>query len=94
MNVLVKKIIWILLMFSMFEMRTMGGYHDLYLNTDNLLLTVVFEKNFRVCLEYYGLDLCLDFSSPGLSLYTMVKMISVELEFILDIGMYLFVEKI
>ena len=94
MNVLVKKIIWILLMFSMFEMRTMGGYHDLYLNTDNLLLTVVFEKNFHVCLEYYGLDLCLDFSSPGLSLYTMVKMISVELEFILDIGMHLFVEKI
>ena len=39
-----------------FKMNTMGDYHDLYLKTDVLLLTDVFEKFINTCLEYYGLD--------------------------------------
>ena len=58
-----------------------------------MLLADVFEKFIGVCLEYYGLDPCHYFSSPGLSWDTMLKMTGVELELISDINLYLFVEK-
>ena len=50
-------------------MNAMGDYHDRYLKTektDVLLLADVFEKFISTCLEYYGLDPCHYFSSPGL----------------------------
>ena len=62
-----------------FKINTMGDYHDLYLNTDVLLLAYVFKKFTDTCLEYYGLDLCHYFSSPGLSWDAMLKMTGVEL---------------
>ena len=71
----------------------MGEYHDLYLKTDVLLLADVFEKCIETCLNYYGLDPCHYFSSPGLSWDVMLKMTKVNLEFISDIGMHLFIEK-
>ena len=76
-----------------FKMNTMGDYHDLYLKTDILLLADVFEKFINTCLEYYGLDPCHYFSSPGLSWHAMIKMTEIELELISDIDMYLFLEK-
>ena len=51
-----------------FKMNTMGDYHDLYLKTDALLLADVFEKFINTCLQYYGLDPCHYFSSPGFKL--------------------------
>ena len=51
----------------MFKMNTMSDYHDFYLKTDVLLLANVFEKFINTCLNYYGLDPCHYFSSPGLS---------------------------
>ena len=48
-------------------MNTMGDYHDLYLKTDVFLLADFFETFINTCLEYYGLDSCHYFSSPGLS---------------------------
>ena len=74
-------------------MKTMGNYHDLYLKTDALLLADVFEKFIKRCLDYYGLDPCHYFSSPGLSWDAMLKMTGIELEFISDIDMHLFIEK-
>ena len=54
----------------------------------------MFFENFIItCLEYYGLDPCHYFSSPGLSWDTTVKMTGIELKLILNIDMYLFVEK-
>ena len=50
----------------MFKMKTKSDYHDLYLKTDILLLADVFEKFISTFLEYYGLDPCHCFSSPGL----------------------------
>ena len=74
-------------------MNKMGDYHDLYLKTDVLLLADVFEKFINTSLDYYGLDPCHYFSSPGLSWDAMVKKTGIELELILDIDMYLFVER-
>ena len=74
-------------------MKIVVDYHDLYLKTDFLLLTNVFEKFIGVCLEYYGVDRYHYCSSPGLSWDAMLKMTGVELEPISDIDMHLFVEK-
>ena len=71
----------------------MGDYHDLYWKTDVLLLADVSEKFINTCLEYYGLDLCHYFSSPGLSWDAILKMIGKELKLASDIHMHLFIEK-
>ena len=76
-----------------FNMKNMGDYHDHYLNKKVLLLADVFEKLIYTCFNYYGLDPCHYFSSPGLSCDAMLKMTGVKLEKISDIGNYLFIEK-
>ena len=71
----------------------MGEYHDLYLQSDVLLLTNVFENFRNTCLQYYGLDPCHYFTSPGLSWDAMLKTTKVKLELMTDINMYQFIEK-
>ena len=66
-NISEKKYLTSINVWNTFKMNTMGDYHDLYLKTDVLLLADVFEKFINTCLEYYGLDPCQYFSSPGLS---------------------------
>ena len=78
---------------NVFKINTMGNYHDLYLKTDTLLLAYVFEKFISAYLDYFGLDPCHYFSSPGLSWDAMLKMTGIELELISDIDMHLSVEK-
>ena len=50
-----------------FKMKTMSDYHDLYLKANVLLLTDLFKRFIKTCLDYYGLDPCHFLSSPGLS---------------------------
>ena len=76
-----------------FNLKTMGDYHDLYLKSDTLLLADIFENFRKTCLQYYKLDPCHYFSSPGLSWDAMLKMTKIKLELISDIDMYQFVEK-
>ena len=76
-----------------FKMNTMGDSHDLYLKTDALLFAHVFEKSIRTYLDYYELDPCHYFSSPGLSLDAMLKMNEIELDLISDNDMHLLIEK-
>ena len=52
MNILLKNIICMLLMFRLC-MNTMDDYNDLYLEKDVLLIAGVFEKFIDMCLEYY-----------------------------------------
>ena len=59
----------------------------------HLLLADVFEKFIEMYLEYYGLDPCHYFKSPGLSCDAMLKMTKIELELNLDIDMYLLLQK-
>ena len=44
-------------------------------------------------MDYYGLDPCHYFSSPGLSWDAMLKMTKIELDLISDIDIHLFIEK-
>ena len=74
-------------------MKNMDDYHDHYLKKDILLSAEVFEKFDDTCLKFYRLDPCHYFSSPGLSWDAMLKMTGMRLEKIVDIDMYLFIEK-
>ena len=76
-----------------FNIDTMGEYHDLYLKTDILLLADVFENFRRTCLQYYKLDPCHYFTSPGLSWDAMLKMTDIKLELMTIIDMFQFIEK-
>ena len=58
----------------------MGEYHDLYLVSDVLLLTDVFENFRKTCMQYYKLDPCHYFTIPGLSWDAMLKMTNIKLE--------------
>ena len=76
-----------------FKLKNMGDYHDLYLGSDVLLLTDVFENFRKTCLQYYKLDPCHYFTSPGLSWDAKLKMINIKLELMTDIDMFQFTEK-
>ena len=74
-----------------FDLKTMGDYHDLYLKSDILLLADVFEIFRKTCLQYYKLDPCHYFTSPGLSWDAMLKMTNIKLELMTDIYIYRYV---
>ncbi|XP_068720593.1 uncharacterized protein [Montipora capricornis] len=76
-----------------FNLKNMGEYHDLYLKSDILLLADVFENFRKTCLQYYKLDPCHYFTSPGLSWDAMLKMTDIKLELMTDIDMFQFIEK-
>ena len=76
-----------------FKIKTMGEYHDLYLGSDVLLLADVFESFRKTCLQYYKLDPCHYFTSPGLSWDAMLKMTNIKLELMTDIDMKKYDEK-
>ena len=76
-----------------FNLKTMGDYHDLYLKSDILLSADVFENFRKTCLQYYKLDPCHYFTSPGLSWDAMLKMTDIKLELMVDIDMFQFIEK-
>ena len=76
-----------------FGLSSMGEYHDLYLKSDILLLTDVFENFRKACQQYYELDPAHYFTSPGLSWDAMLKKTNIELELISDVDMFQFIEK-
>ena len=70
-----------------FNIKTMGEYHDLYLNSDVLLLADVFESFRKTCLHYYKLDPCHYLTYPCLSWDAMLKMTDIKLESMTDVDM-------
>ena len=78
---------------DVFKIKSLGEYHDLYVQSDTLLLADVL-KNFRdKCIEIYELDPAHFLSTPGLTWQAYLKKTGVELELLTDIDMLLMVEK-
>ena len=71
----------------------MGDYHDLYVQTDTLLLADVFEKYREKCIEIYGLDPLCFYSAPGLAWKAYLKKTGVKLELLADIDILVMIEK-
>ena len=71
----------------------MSDYHNLYIQTDTLLLADVFETFREKCIEIYGLDPSYFDSVPGLAWQAYLKKTEVKLELLTDIDMLLMVEK-
>ena len=53
--------------------KDMGNYHDLYVQTDTLLLADVSENFRNKCLETDGLDPSYFYSAPGLAWQACLK---------------------
>ena len=76
-----------------FGCKTMGDYHDVYLQLDVLLLVDFFEKFRRTCLDYYKLDPLHYYTTPGLAWDAALRMSQVDLELITDANIYNMIEK-
>ena len=76
-----------------FKIKNLGEYHDLYVQSDTLLLADVFE-NFRdKCIEIYELDPAHFLSAPGLAWQACLKKTEVELEVLTDNDMLIMFEE-
>ena len=53
--------------FKEFELRNLGKYHDLYVQSDTLLLAEVFENFRNTCIKVYELDPAHFLTAPGLA---------------------------
>ena len=77
----------------MFEIKSLGEYHDLYVQSDTLLLFDIFENFWNICLNIYELDPVYFVSAPGLTLQACLKKTKVKLELLTDYHMILMMEK-
>ena len=76
-----------------FEIKNIGEYHDLYVQSDTLLLADAFEKFRETCIEISQLDPAHFLSAPGLAWQACLKKTGVELELLTDNDMLAMVEK-
>ena len=79
--------------FKGFKLENLGDYHDLYVQSDTLLLADVFE-NFRdMCIKENELDPAHFLSLSGLAWQACLKKTNIELQLLTDYDMLLMVEE-
>ena len=76
-----------------FKLKNLRDYHDLYVQSDTLLLADVFGNFTNKCIEIYELEPTHILSPPGLAWQACFKETGVKLELLTDIDMLLMVEK-
>ena len=79
--------------FKELKLKKLGDYHDLYIQSDTLLLADVFENFRNKCIEIYELDPAYFLSAPGLTWQACLKKTGVRLKLLNDIDMLLMIEK-
>ena len=76
-----------------FKCKTIRDYHDLYLKSDVLLLSDVFENFRKTRLHHYNLDPAHYYTSPGLAWDACLKETGQELQLLHDYDMLMMFEK-
>ena len=76
---------------KVFKMEHLQDYHNLYNETDVLLLADVFENFRNICMENYKLDPAHYYTAPSLSWDACLKITDVKLELLADVDMLLMV---
>ena len=75
-----------------FKINNLGDYHDLYVQSDMLLLADIFENFRNMSLKIYGLHPAYFVSLPGFAWDACLKITGVKLELIADINMLLMIQ--
>ena len=70
-----------------FNIKTMGEYHDLYLQLDVLLSADVMNKFRQTRVEHYKLDPSQFYTLPNCSWNVMLQMTNVNIDLMRDIDM-------
>ena len=78
---------------DVFKIKNLGEYHDLYVQSDTLLLADIFENFRNMCLNIYELDPVYFVSAPVLAWQACLKRTGVKLELLTDYNMILMIEK-
>ena len=76
-----------------FEIKNLGEYHDLYVQSDTLLLAGVSENFRNMCLKIYELDSAKFLSAPGSVWQAVLKKTKVKLDLLTDIDILLMINK-
>ena len=79
--------------FKKFKLKNLEEYHDLYMQSDTLLLADVFENFRNMCIKVYELDPAHFLSLPGLAWQACLKKTNVKLVLLTDNDMLLMVEE-
>ena len=79
--------------FNKFKLKNSGDYHDLYVQSDTLLIADVFENLRDMYLKEYELDPAHFLSLQGLAWQACLKKTNIELELLTDYNMLLMVEE-
>ena len=80
-------------LFKGFKLENLGDYHDLYVQSDTLLLSDVFANVRDMCIKEYELDPAHFLPLPGLAWQACLKKTNIELELLTDYDMLLMVEE-
>ena len=76
-----------------FEIKNLGEYHNLYYQSNSLLLADVFENFRNLCINIYELDPAKFLSASRLAWQAALKKTEVNLNLLTDTNMLLMVEK-
>ena len=79
--------------FKIFKLKNLEEYHDLYVQSDTLLLADVFENFRNTCIKVYELDPAHFLSLPGLAWQACLKKTNIKLELLTYYDMLLMADK-